>query len=80
MEAHMDVEDFGRRISMIDTQTSKANAYDLRWGQHHDRWWTGQREHLGVWCMFQPTGGVLGYPHRPNHSARTMYINGRLQI
>lgn len=74
MEEMMDVEDFGRRISMIKTPTPKADAYDLKWGQREDRWWTGQREHLSVWCMYQPTEGTQDYPHKPNHSAKKMYM------
>lgn len=71
----LDVEDFARRISMLDKPTPLADQYDLTYGQEKERWWTGQREHLNVWCQFQTTEGFKGFKHEPNHSARRMYNN-----
>lgn len=71
----MDVLDFARRISMIDKPTPIADSFDNEWGQVRDRWWTSQREHLTVWCLFQPINGVKGHKHRPNSSAEIMYNN-----
>ncbi|MDV2618248.1 hypothetical protein RZO27_03765 [Lactococcus lactis] len=71
----MDVLDFARRISMIDKPTPISDSFDNEWGQVRNRWWTSQREHLTVWCLFQPTNGVKGYKHRPNNSAEIMYNN-----
>ena len=69
----MDVLDFARAISMCEKSTPIADAYDLAHGQKENRWWACQREHLTVWCLYQPTNGVKGFVHQPNSSARWMY-------
>jgi hypothetical protein len=69
----MDVMDFARKISMLTKHTPVADQFDMEHGQRDNRWWSCQREHLTVWCMHQPTVGVEGFLHVPNHSARKMY-------
>lgn len=47
----------------------------MNYGQKEKRWWTCQCEHLTIWCLYQPTPGILGFEHKPNNRARTMYNN-----
>ncbi|MCX4357637.1 MAG: hypothetical protein OSJ43_15695 [Oscillospiraceae bacterium] len=74
-ENDMDVLDFARKISMLDTDTKISNEFDIKYGQKNNRWWHCQREHLTVWCLHYPTGGVHGYNHRSNNSAKYMYYH-----
>lgn len=69
----MDVIDFGRLISMISIDTPISIEFDKNYGQNENRWWACQREHLTVWCFYQPTCGIPGFVHEPNNSARVMY-------
>ena len=69
----IDVLEFARRISMLPIKTPLSMNYDRIYGQKSDRWWSSQREHLTVWCLHYPTGGVPGYEHTPSNSAKTMY-------
>ncbi|MFU0832527.1 MAG: PqqD family protein [Oscillospiraceae bacterium] len=69
----MDVLDFAREISMKTVNTPISMEYDEKYGQKNGRWWSCQREHLVVWCLFQPTSGLSDFKHKPNHSARNMY-------
>ncbi|AME08980.1 MULTISPECIES: hypothetical protein [Gemella] len=71
----IDVIEFARKISMLDGKTPLADSYDTRYGQKDNRWWLSQREHLTVWCLFQPTGGIKDFEHAPNNSALKMYNN-----
>ncbi|ERK60564.1 hypothetical protein HMPREF1983_00086 [Gemella bergeri ATCC 700627] len=71
----MDVIEFARKISMLDVETPLADNYDTKYGQKDNRWWSCQREHLTVWCLFQPTEGINGFEHAPNSSALKMYNN-----
>ena len=74
----IDVLEFARKISMLTLDTPIALQYDEECGQEEKRWWACQREHLTVWCLYQPTLGVPGYERRsPNFSARKMYNNFR---
>ncbi len=72
-ERDMDVLDFARAISMRKASTPIADAFDMECGQKERRWWSCQREHLTVWCLHYPAGGVRGFAHRPSSSARQMY-------
>ena len=72
-EKDMNILDFCRSISMLSIDTPMANKFDEEFGQKKDRWWTCQREHLTVWCLYQPTIGFQKFKHRPNCSARVMY-------
>lgn len=69
----MNVLDFGRVISMLSIDTPISLAFDEKYGQKKDVWWSCQREHLTVWCLYQPTFGILPYEHSLNYSARMMY-------
>ena len=70
----MDVLEFARKVSMLTTNTPLALQYDEEYGQEKNRWWECQREHLTVWCLFQPTHGLPGFRRaKPNYSARKMY-------
>ena len=72
-ESDMDVLEFARKISMLSTDTPLSNEYDKEHGQENKRWWSSQREHLTVWCLHYPTGGVEGFRHNPSNSAVHMY-------
>jgi len=69
----MNVLDFGRSISMLSIDTPISIEFDKNYGQKEKRWWTCQREHLTIWCLYQPTPGIPGFAHDPNNSARAMY-------
>ena len=69
----MNVLDFGRSISMLSIDTPISIEFDNNYGQKENRWWTCQREHLTVWCLYQPTPGMPSFEHEPNNSARVMY-------
>lgn len=69
----MHVLEFGRAISMLSIDTPISIEFDKSYGQKKDRWWTCQREHLVVWCLYQPTSGIPGFRRNPNISARVMY-------
>lgn len=69
----MNVLDFGRSISMISIDTPISIEFDKNYGQKEKRWWACQREHLTIWCLYQPTPGIHGFKHQPNNSARVMY-------
>ncbi|EAE8422332.1 hypothetical protein A0006_13600 [Listeria monocytogenes] len=71
----MDVLDFGRSISMISIDTPISIEFDKNFGQKENRWWTCQREHLTIWCLYQPTPGISEFKHKPNNSASVMYNN-----
>ena len=72
-KADMDVLEFARRICMLQTAAPLADAFDRRFGQRQNRWWSCQREHLTAWCLCYPAGGVKGYTHAPSSSAKQMY-------
>jgi len=71
----IDILEFARLVSMISLNTPISTEFDINYGQKEDRWWTCQREHLIVWCLFQPTKGFPGFAHKPNNSTRAMYNN-----
>lgn len=71
----MNVLEFRRLISMLSIDTPISIEFDNNYGQKDDRWWTCQREHLTVWCLYQPTPGLPKFEHEPNNSARVMYSN-----
>lgn len=71
----MNVLDFGRSISMISIDTPISIEFDKNYGQKEKRWWTCQREHLTIWCLYQPTPGIPIFSHKANNSARSMYSN-----
>ena len=73
----MDVIEFARKTSMLTTDTPLSKSYDESFGQKKDRWWSSQREHLTVWCLFYPTEGVNGFQHQPSNSASKMYYQLR---
>lgn len=60
----MDVLAFARAIVMLPTNTPKSIAFDNEYGQKKGRW-----------CLNYPTGGVPGFEHKPNSSARKMYAH-----
>lgn len=70
----MNVIDFAREISMITSETQIADEFAKKHASKRD-WWSCEREHLTVWCLYQPTNGVKGFYHEPNNSARRMYNN-----
>lgn len=69
----MNVLEFGRSISMLSVETPISIEFDKIYGQEKNRWWTCQREHLIVRCLYQPTSGLPGFRRKPNNSARVMY-------
>ena len=72
-KSDINVLEFARKISMLSTDTPLADQYDKEHGQKKNKWWSCQREHLTVWCLHYPTGGVKGFLHKPNDSASYMY-------
>ena len=73
MKNDLDILEFARKISMLTIDTPLSMQYDKNFGQKKNVWWACQREHLSIWCLFQPTNGVKGFTHKPNNSTRLMY-------